>query len=244
MAWFSTKDASAAVLTGSGILVISLSLVMTLSRSGLACFLVAMALFGAFWLRRNTTVTKRALGAAYLSAVLIGAIGWTGIDAVTERLEKAQTQGFGGRLGAWADAVDIATAFPVTGTGLNTYGFATQVYQKRELMWHYVEAHSDYLQLLAEGGVLLTIPALGLLGVVVYQLAKSRPDRTSWLWIHAGALTGLFAIGLQELIDFSLQMPGNAVLFTLVLGLALAHPENRSLQPGDARHLVGRATSP
>ena len=152
VAWFSTPSASAAVLTGSGVVVIALSLVMTLSRSGLACFCVAMALFAGLWLRRNATLTRRALGVGYLSVVLVGAIGWTGIDGIAARLEQAQEKGFGGRLGAWADAVDIATAFPVTGTGLNTYGFATLVYQRPELQEHYVEAHNDYLQLLAEGG--------------------------------------------------------------------------------------------
>ena len=88
VAWFSTPAASAAVLTGFGVVVIALSLVMTLSRSGLACFCVAMALFGWLWLRRNATITRRALGVAYMSAVLIGAIGWTGIDAIAARLEQ------------------------------------------------------------------------------------------------------------------------------------------------------------
>ena len=238
LVWFSTPAASASVLTGLGVLVISLSLVMTLSRSGLVCFFVAMALLGGLWLRQNATLTSRALGVAYVSAVLIGAIGWTGIDAIAARLEQAQTYRFAGRLGAWADAVDIATAFPLTGTGLNTYGFATLVYQKRNLSYHYVQVHNDYLQLVAEGGVLLAIPAFGLFSVVIYQLAgvlrrdtRSRPDRTTSLWIPAGAVTGLIAIGVQEIVDFSLQLPGNAVLFTLVLGLALAHREHHHPQP-------------
>ena len=235
VAWFSTPAASAAVLTGFGVVVIALSLVMTLSRSGLACFCVAMALFGGRWLRRNSGVSRRALGVAYVSVVLIAAIGWTGIDTLAARLERAQTRDVAVRLGAWADAVDIATAFPVAGTGLNTYGFATRVYQKHELRRHYVEAHNDYLQVAAEGGVLLAIPALALLGVVVYQLARSRQGRTTGRWIRAGALTGLIAIGLQEIIEFSLQVPGNALLFTLVLGLALAHRESHHPQPGNVR---------
>ena len=218
LVWFSTPAASAAVLTGLGVLVISLSLVMTVSRSGLVCLFVAVALLGRLWLRRNATLTKRAVGVAFLGAVVIGAIGRTGIDAIAARFDQTQTSRFAGRLDAWADAVDIATAFPVTGTGLNTYGFATLVYQKRNLKYHYVEAHNDYLQLVAEGGVLLAVPVFGLLGVVVYQLAKSRPDRTTSLWIRAGAVTGLIAIGVQEIVDFSLQLPGNAVLFTGLSG--------------------------
>jgi len=239
LVWFSTKAASGAVLTGLGVLVISLSLVMTLSRSGLVCFLVALALLGGLWLRRNATLTRRALGVAFLGAILIGAIGWTGVDAIAARLGPAQTDGFGGRLGAWADAVDIATAFPVTGTGLNTYGFATLIYQKRDVTHHYVEAHNDYLQIVAEGGVLLALPAFALLSVVVYQLAKARPDTTTFSWVRAGAVTGLIAIGVQELVDFSLQIPGNAVFFTLVLGFALAPRENRRPQSDIVARIAG-----
>ena len=127
LVWFSSRDASAVVLTGLGVLVISLSLVMTLSRSGLVCFSVALALLGGLWLRRNATSTRRALGVAFLGVLLIGAMGWTGIDAIASRLDPVQTDGFGGRLGAWADAVDIAAAFPVTGTGFSQ---GTSVFMK------------------------------------------------------------------------------------------------------------------
>ena len=37
--------------------------------------------------------------------------------------------------------------------------------------------------------------------------------------------------GTRQIVDFSLQLPGNAVLFTLVLGLALAHREHSPPQP-------------
>ena len=67
----------------------------------------------------------------------------------------------GGRAGAWGDAWRIHQAFPWFGTGLNTYGSATLLLQEFEKATaHYVEAHNDYLQLLVEGGWLVTVPAL------------------------------------------------------------------------------------
>ena len=36
-----------------------------------------------------------------------------------------------------------------------------------------------------------------------------------------GAVTGIVAIALQEIGDFSLQMPANAVLFVVLLALAI-----------------------
>ncbi len=40
-------------------------------------------------------------------------------------------------------------------------------------------------------------------------------------WIRVGATTGLIAIALQSLVEFSLQMPGNAVFAVVLLALAL-----------------------
>jgi hypothetical protein len=50
---------------------------------------------------------------------------------------------------------------------------------------------------------------------------RIREDVGSIWWIRAGAIVGLVAIAFQALFDFSLQMPGNAVLFTVVAGIAL-----------------------
>ena len=47
---------------------------------------------------------------------------------------------------------------------------------------------------------------------------------TGW-WLRRGAVTGLIAIALQETVEFSLQMPGNAVLFALLCAVALHRPQ-------------------
>ena len=47
---------------------------------------------------------------------------------------------------------------------------------------------------------------------------------------------GIVSILLQEIGDFSLQMPGNAVMFAVLLALAVRHPSaSRRMETGDAR---------
>ena len=59
----------------------------------------------------------------------------------------------------------------------------------------------------------------------VYRRGRAdRPSTTSW-WLRRGAVTGLVAIALQESVEFSLQMPGNAVMFALLCAVALHHPQ-------------------
>jgi hypothetical protein len=233
--WFSTPDASRAILTGFGILVMGLALTLTLSRSGIACFLLAMLLSGFNVLRRQTTTTKGRLLSTYLALVFVAAIAWAGIDAVGARFADVDWK-LGGRAGAWEDAWRIHESFPWFGTGLNTYGSATLLLQQFEKATaHYVEAHNDYLQLLVEGGWLVTVPALVLIGLFAREVRRrfreGRDDRTGY-WIRLGAVTGIVAIAFQEIVEFSLQMPGNAALFTVLCAIAI---RRASLKTGAQR---------
>ena len=119
----------------------------------------------------------------------------------------------------------------MAGTGLNTYGTAMLFYQQHELAKSFSAAHNDYLQLAAEGGALLTIPAILCAGAFIVAVRRRFVDDASvrTYWLRAGAVTGLTAIALQETVDFSLQMPGNAVLFAVLCGIALHKgPERRA----------------
>src|SRR5262249_21250292 len=145
------------------------------------------------------------------------------IDAVASQFASADWRELGARRGAWADAMDIASRFPLVGTGLNTYGIAMVFYQRHELTKVFTTAHNDYLQLAAEGGVLLLIPAIAAAAAFVAAVRRRFIEDTSLraYWLRVGAVTSLTAIALQETVDFSLQMPGNAALFAVVCAIAL-----------------------
>ena len=154
----------------------------------------------------------------------MAAVAWVGIDAIGARFAEVDWK-LGGRAGAWGDAWRIHQAFPWFGTGLNTYGSATLLLQEFEKATaHYVEAHNDYLQLLVEGGWLVAVPALVLIGLFAREVRRrfreGRDDGTGY-WIRLGAVTGIVAIAFQEIVEFSLQMPGNAAFFTVLCAMAV-----------------------
>jgi O-antigen ligase len=145
-----------------------------------------------------------------------------GADAIAARFEADSTVTLSGRFRIWHDTLAIARDFWLTGTGLNTYGVATLFYQTSVPQAHLREAHSDYLQLAAEGGLLLGIPVLlTVMAFVAHVRRRFRDDEGSTYWIRAGAVTGIVAIAVQSIAEFSLQMPGNAVLFAALCGIAL-----------------------
>ena len=130
--------------------IMGLSLVMAGSRSGIACFAVAVC-GAAVWTarRRSRRATIGALVAAL--ALVVIALQWAGSDAALQRF------GTGGeslrlRLDVWRLSADLVRNFPVLGTGMDTFGTAMVVYQPPSPL-RYNEAHNDYVQLLVEGGV-------------------------------------------------------------------------------------------
>lgn len=233
LAWMGSQSATRLVLQAIAVTVMALSLVMTLSRSGIAAFLVAMVVSGIFLTLGAGRALRKVLSLLLLSILVAGAVSWVGVETITNRFVRPTTQNYNDRRGAWDDAERIAAAFPLAGTGINTYGVATVVYQRYDLSVHYVQAHNDYLQLAAEGGWLVAVPAALLaLTLVGHIVGRFRDHGSTISWrVRAGAVTGILAIGLQSIVDFSLQMPGNAALFAVLLGLAVHRaPQGRRVR--------------
>jgi O-antigen ligase len=196
---------------------------LTLSRSGITAFAVSMMIAGWFAAPALDNRSRRISAAVCLVLLLTAVVLWTGPVVIASRFASADWGEFNNRRGAWADAWSVVQDFPLTGTGLNTYWAASLFYQRHELSQFFAEAHNDYLQFAAEGGLLLIIPAVICLAFLARDLRHAMRDQrgsTEW-WLRAGAITSLFAIALQESVEFSLQMPGNAALLAVVCAIGL-----------------------
>lgn len=228
--WLSSPEASKLILLGAAVAVMSVALVLTLSRSGIAAFAVAIVVMGWF-VRRDAASARRklALGAYLAILVLVGIVA-AGMGAIVQRFAAANWIELGDRRTAWTIALRIASDFPLAGAGINTFGHLSPVYTGNALPVHYGEAHNDYLQLAAEGGLLVCVPVAAALWLIVLEIRQRfrEADRTAY-WLRAGATTGALAMAFQEVVDFSLQVPGNAVCFAMLLAIAIHRPRPRAL---------------
>jgi O-antigen ligase len=232
--WLGSPEGGRFQLTALAIATMGAALALTKSRSGLACFAAIVAFAANAAARGRRTLRARLSVVAGLVVLGAAPLAWANVDLVNRFTSGADSVQL--RRQAWRDAATIIGDFPLTGTGLNTYGTATVVYQTAQTNLHVQEAHNDYLQLAAEGGVLLGIPALvavaGCIRGVRRRLVDDARDPMRY-WIRFGAATGLAAIALQSLVEFSLQMPGNAALFVVVCAIAL-HRTPRALRGAGA----------
>jgi O-antigen ligase len=230
MVWLGSPEANRLVLMAFAILIMVFSVALTLSRSGVACLAVSLPLMTWLALSRTRRASRRLIAFGWVVLLLVVTASWAGLDAIALRFASAEGGPLGGRVAIWRDGLRILHDFVWTGTGMNTFGAISRMYQTADLQFRYLEAHNDYLQILLEGGLLVGLPALFLMAALASAIWKAfrraKDDETTFR-IRAGAVTGIIAVALQETVDFSLQMPGNAALFTLLCAIAL-HDANEA----------------
>lgn len=221
--WISSADANRIIGVAVAVMVGTISLFWTLSRSAILGLSAAVCMFAWLAFRRHRLSPKRrTVGVGAIGAILLAGVAWRG---PVQLLEWFQDNHLVSRLAAWRDGWDVIQAFPLFGTGLNTYPTAMLFYQSRNTDVYMSQAHNDYVQLLAEGGALVAVPAVFAvvaLAIAIRRNLRSVHGEARGYWIRVGAAVGLMAMGLQEILEFSLQMPANALFFCTLAGIALA----------------------
>jgi O-antigen ligase len=232
--WLGTRDVSYALLTGSALAIMMMSIIWTRSRSGaIGTSVMVVLLAVAAFAEGGRRAARRA--AAMLIVLLIGGAIWKGVDALGSWYADTTTLEW--RLVLWQDSLPALRDLWRFGSGLNTYGLVMLVYPQTDLSVHAQQAHNDYLQLAIEGGALVLVPWL--LGAITFasiawRKLRAPQDQRTW-WIRAGALAGLCGIAVQEISDFSLQMPGAALLFATAIAIVLHEPSPADHSKGQRR---------
>jgi hypothetical protein len=234
--WLSSRDGGRLQLVAFAFLLMGVSLILTRSRSGLSAFLIAMLVLAIVAARRSRSMVVALVTGGALAAFLAVIGLWAGISL--QQRFGSTNEAVALRRSIWHDAARVVADFPLTGTGLDTFGTAMFQYQTSFPDQHVQEAHNDYLQLAAEGGLLLGVPIVATLILFVRAVARrfrAGEDDTRGYWIRVGAVVGLMAIAVQSIVEFSLQMPGNAALFVVLAAIALHRaPARASSRPAAA----------
>jgi O-antigen ligase len=218
-------DRRAALLLLSGAMM-TVAAIVSLSRSALVGLGVALVLVWGL-ARRELDRQRRRWLTAYVVVVALALLAWTNIEAILDRFDQTVT-GLSGRLEIWRETLPIIRDFWLTGTGAGTYPLAMRVYQEADRAVSFNQAHNHYLQVIAEGGLLLMVPTL--LALIAFaRLARTRiaNEPHAVYWIRVGALGGLVAVAVQSLWETGLRMPANAVLAAVLAAIVVHTPRQR-----------------
>ena len=204
-------------------------IVHSFSRMGFIATLFSLFVMGtlAFGTRQLSWVAssrKRQGGAVGLVAALVLA-GFVFLPPDKLILRFAQLVSTdvtgGGRAQLWAETIPLIRAYPVFGCGLGGYETAFWRFKVSGPLLTDDFAHNDYLQLLAELG-LVGFAIGATLAFSVVRMAVRRAVRSTdpgaryFALACAGALA---AILLHSLADFNLYIPANAMLLAWIAGM-------------------------
>jgi len=189
------------------------------------------------WLRFiQSSVLVRALVMVLIAVTLIVGVFWMGGEKFASRVRELDTnrEPINGltRRATWSSSWELIKENPWTGVGFGAYFLAITEFQKGAGRIRLEQAHNDYLDLPANGGLVAVGLAVWFIGIIIWRI-RSRlrsPDpyrRAACL----GAAAGILSVGVHSVVDFGLQVTAIAVVFMALVVIAVADSRVESVSP-------------
>lgn len=241
------------------LIVVCSGLILSASRGGylsLVAVILFLALMSLSTQGKKTdaatggrAVQLRLVGVLVLLIVMsFGTMFLTSSDELMKRFGKVQSDWGTGELAdekfdrrdLWQTTLKIIKDHPLLGIGFGAYQYVYPRYDQSSGLLRVEQAHNDYLQLIADIGVLgvLVILAFVVLLFARGVAALQTPDLVQRA-ISLGALAGCFGIAVHSFVEFNLQVTTNAQLFLALAVLATTKSAAEEVtQPIKSKELV------
>jgi len=214
------------------------ALLLSASRGGIISFSVEMAiLFLLLLVRRIRSKYVVVGGVVVLTAML--AVAWIGAQQVLQRFSGMQNLevSVGKRAAMTKDTWRLFLDHPLIGTGLGTFEMVFPPYDSDYDGKVVNHAHNDYLEVLAETGLLGGICCAWFIGVLFLSSLKGLAELGSSFGsaLNLSGLVACSGILVHSLLDFNLHIPANALLFFVSAHLAVVRPQPNLPGGGETR---------
>ena len=201
-------------------------LFFSLSRMGIISAVVSLAAMAAFAGFQRKAVLWVAVGIMACGIILVL---WMGAGPVLGRfgtISEEYASVDESRWSLWKDTARLIGGHPLLGSGLGTFPVAFTRVQSTFLGQFVNHAHNDYLEFASDLGIPMAAVFFGSTGGLLVRVArKAASSEVSFERAMAlGCLGSIAAILLHSLADFNLYIPANALIFSLILGLAASIP--------------------
>lgn len=211
------------IVAFSAFFICLIALFLTTSRAGIVLSLMAFVGTFVIYFRRDLPTRSGlwiALGVGAVVALLLLQI----FGGVVSSRFDVQGLADEGRFAAYLSTLKMIGDYPWFGTGLGTFAWSFPAYRSPEISMYGVWdiAHNTPLELASEVGLpLATLVAFGWL-VAFEMLRRGIVARRRDVVVPLTAFCVAMIANLHSLIDFSLQIPGYAVIVFGLTGIGLA----------------------
>lgn len=220
------------ILIGIGTLIMVIAVPLTGSRGGMISFAAMLGVAGTAFFYDAASDRKRTLIPAFVGLATVAVIAFGtvvflgGADTLLRGVGFQNTSDdiSSGRIHFWSVAWQIFASNPIFGAGLDAFGFAFTRFDTRGGMYRVEQAHNEYLQMLADGGVLGFACVAAFIAIFYRKMIRGITHAgDAFARVTAiGALAGCTGIFVHSFFDFPLRTAGNAFWFLLVAALGLA----------------------
>jgi O-antigen ligase len=172
--------------------------------------------------RIRAALIRAGLAFGLIVVLIGGAVAVGGADVFNRLLGSANAADpTTGRSHFWSVTLNVIKAYPVIGSGLGSFGVIYTRYDSRNGFYRLEQAHNDYLQTLADGGIIGGVLGLAFLLILFRKgFARRETDDKFRRGVATGALAGCFAVLIHSFFDFTLHTTSNALLFLILAALA------------------------
>ena len=236
--WHKAKEytgrvSAGAALRSSALLLVAAFLlamvIASLSRMGFIASLLSIVVVTLGWLFASARSAQANIPKwAWLIPVVlpVGIFALFSSNAMVFRF--ADTPALGdvssdGRTQIWIETVRLIGAYKWTGAGLGAFQEGVYPWRRFAPEFTFDFAHNDYLQVIAELGIIGGLLALALGSWILWRLVSIILKANSrHLALAVGLIAALLGIALHSLVDFNLYIPANALAMAWLAGLAVS----------------------
>lgn len=214
-------------LKACGLLIVATAslaaIVHSLSRMGFLAALVALLVAGMMWFSMSSTSKRRRLLAGVVGVLVVLGFLFLPTDPLLHRFaDLASTDEISAntRVEIWRESWQLVETYPWLGVGLGAYESSFSSYKTVAPLNLVDFAHNDYLQYLAELGV-IGFALLGFLAVrTVIQAIRmgSVAEDLDERCFGIASTASLAAIALHSFVDFNLYVPAHMMMIGWIAG--------------------------
>ncbi len=173
---------------------------------------------------------------ALLFGVAVFTVAFVGGDSAAGRLEQIQNEIEDNdsrklrRIDIWQATWELIKDNPIVGIGFGAYPSAITKYDKAPGKMSLQQAHNDYLELMAAGGLTAVLLMLFFIFIFVKRTVKQFFSPNKFRRASCfGAVLGICGVLLHSITDFGLHVLVNALVLTILVVIATADT-NRNVE--------------
>jgi O-antigen ligase len=214
------------------------------SRGGMVSFAFEVGVLALLARSQRASTVKGSgrIAAGILALAAVALIAWVGTGRAIERISKTSSHELSSdrRVSMFRGAAHIFFDHPLKGCGLGTL---VDVYPRYETAYDgkvIDHVHNDYIEALAETGILGGFCGLAFLWLFYREARKNFTAEQGHFSraLHAGGIVAVSGLLVHSLVDFNLHIPSNALFFLLQAYLATSLPLPSNASPSRHRHGV------